>query len=124
MESAFTGNAKDLPRRYRSSPGGSQFEARQAKARNGGPTAGSRLLSILSILLDLALDLGWIEANPVRTVKKLRHKGEGFHTWTEDEIAALPGALDPWEAVNALPWSFCWNGSTERGRAANESEAD
>ena len=60
----------------------------ETKARNGGPTAGNRLLSILSILLDLALDLGWIEANPARTVKKLRHKGEGFHTWTEDEIAA------------------------------------
>ena len=60
----------------------------EAKARNGGTTAGNRLLSILAILLDVALDLGWIEANPARTVKKLRHKSEGFHTWTEDEVAA------------------------------------
>ena len=60
----------------------------EAKARKGGETAGNRLLSILSILLDLALDLGWVEANPARTVKKLRHKSEGFHTWTEEEVAA------------------------------------
>jgi len=61
----------------------------EEKARLGGPTAANRLLSILAILLDLALDLGWTRANPARTVKKLRHRGEGFHTWAEDEVAAF-----------------------------------
>ena len=61
----------------------------ETKARDGGPTAGNRLLSIIAILLDLALDLGWIESNPARTLKKLKHKSAGFHTWTEDEVAAF-----------------------------------
>ncbi len=52
------------------------------------PAAANRLLSIFSILLDHALDLEWIGSNPAKTVKKLRYKKHGFHTWTDDEIAA------------------------------------
>ncbi|WKW52019.1 tyrosine-type recombinase/integrase [Rhodomicrobium lacus] len=58
------------------------------KARDHGTTAANRLLSVLGIVLDIALDSGWIRANPARTVKKLRHTVKGFHTWSEDEVAA------------------------------------
>ncbi|ADP71979.1 integrase family protein [Rhodomicrobium vannielii ATCC 17100] len=61
----------------------------EKKALEGGACAANRLLSVLGILLDVALDAGLIETNPARTVKKLKHRAIGFHTWTEDEVAAF-----------------------------------
>ncbi len=59
--------------------------------------AANRLLSLLKIMLDHALDNGWIKANPATGVKGFPKKTDGFHTWTEAEIAAfearhLPGS--------------------------------
>lgn len=54
----------------------------------GRPHAANNLLSILKIMLDLALDNGWIPTNPARGVKGFAKKTAGFHSWTDDEIAA------------------------------------
>ncbi|KZK75372.1 Tyrosine recombinase XerC [Pseudovibrio sp. W64] len=50
------------------------------------PQAANRVLSLLKILLDVAMDLGMIANNPARGVKGFRKKTEGFHSWTEEEI--------------------------------------
>lgn len=52
------------------------------------PQAANRLLSLLKIMLDHALDNGWIAANPAQGIKGFSKKTKGFHTWNEDEIAA------------------------------------
>lgn len=52
------------------------------------PQAANRLLSLLKILLDHALDNGWIATNPAQGIKGFSKKTKGFHTWNEDEIAA------------------------------------
>ncbi|MCO6424559.1 hypothetical protein CN135_27350 [Sinorhizobium meliloti] len=52
------------------------------------PQAANRLLSLLKIMLDHALDNGWIAANSAQGIKGFSKKTKGFHTWTEAEIAA------------------------------------
>ncbi|SIR06376.1 Site-specific recombinase XerD [Rhizobium sp. RU35A] len=51
------------------------------------PQAANRLLSLLKIMLDHALDNGWIAVNPAAGVRGFKKKTDGFHTWTETEIA-------------------------------------
>jgi integrase len=51
------------------------------------PQAGNRLLSILNLMLDHALDINWLKANPAHGIKGFTKKTKGFHTWTEEEIA-------------------------------------
>lgn len=53
------------------------------------PHAANNLLKVLKIMLDLALDNGWIDRNPARGVKSYGKKTAGFHSWTDDEIAAF-----------------------------------
>ena len=51
------------------------------------PSAANSLLRILRFLLDHAVELGMIENNPARVVKKYSPKNpDGYHTWTEEEI--------------------------------------
>jgi integrase len=51
------------------------------------PGAANNLLKVLRQLLDLAVDLQMIAANPARGVKKFKTEGDGIHTWSEDEVA-------------------------------------
>lgn len=39
----------------------------------------------MSVLMEFALEAGLIEHNPVRDVKKIAAKPDGFHTWTVAE---------------------------------------
>lgn len=50
------------------------------------PNSANRLLSLLSIILDLALDLEWIEQNHARTIKKTKVKRKGFINWSNEEL--------------------------------------
>lgn len=50
------------------------------------PTSANRLLSLLSILLDIRLDLEWVQINHARTIKKVKIKVKGFVAWTDEEI--------------------------------------
>lgn len=50
------------------------------------PGAANNLLRILRLTLGHAVDLEVIPINPAMGVKKYRTQGDGFHTWTEDEI--------------------------------------
>lgn len=51
------------------------------------PNTANRMLSILSLLMDYAVDLGWRDANPTHGVKRIKVKSTGFHSWSDDEIA-------------------------------------
>ena len=53
------------------------------------PQAANRLLSLIKIMLNHALDNGWVKANVAAGVRGYAKKTKGFHTWTDDEIAAF-----------------------------------
>lgn len=55
-------------------------------AKSDTPSAGNNLRSMLKVIMDHAIDLGWRKENPVRTVKPLKVPSRGFHTWNEEEI--------------------------------------
>lgn len=52
------------------------------------PQAANRLLSLLKLMLDHALDNSWIASNPAQGIKGFSKKTKGFHSWTDAEIAA------------------------------------
>jgi integrase len=56
-------------------------------ARSSTPAAANNLLKALRVLLRYAVEDGMIDNNPAVGVKRYRSRGEGIHTWTEDEIA-------------------------------------
>jgi integrase len=51
------------------------------------PSAANNLRKRLIQLMDYAIDLEWRTDNPARTTKPYKVSTEGFHTWTETEIA-------------------------------------
>jgi integrase len=51
------------------------------------PAAANNLLKRLRTLFDYAILLGIRKDNPAKAVRSIRAKGNGFHEWTEDEIA-------------------------------------
>jgi integrase len=62
------------------------------------PAAANNLRKRLVSILDHAIRLGWITGNPARSARPYRVRSEGFHTWSEAEIAAFldvhgPGTL-------------------------------
>jgi integrase len=61
-------------------------------AKADTPEAANNLLKVLRLLLAYALDQGMIESNPAVGVRGYRSRGEGFHTWTEAEVAQFEAA--------------------------------
>lgn len=49
------------------------------------PTDANKYLKASSALFRFAIDQHWLTTNPVAGVKKVPTKGQGFHTWTEEE---------------------------------------
>jgi integrase len=56
-------------------------------ARAGTPAAANNLLKVLRALMRFALDRNLMKADPTVGVRPLRYRTEGFHTWSEEEIA-------------------------------------
>jgi integrase len=56
-------------------------------AKEKTPMAANILLKVLRHLLDLAVGQNLIAINPAIGVRKYRNKSEGWHTWSEPEIA-------------------------------------
>jgi integrase len=56
-------------------------------AKASTPAAANNLLKVLRILLSYAVDIGMMVNNPAIGVKRYKSESEGFHTWTEAEIA-------------------------------------
>jgi len=55
--------------------------------RSDQPESANGLLKILRVLMKHAVDTGLRQDNPARDVLSIRVKSDGFHSWTEDEIA-------------------------------------
>lgn len=51
------------------------------------PNAANKLLDRLKVLLSFAFEIGMRKDNPAFKMKGYKVESEGFHTWTEDEIA-------------------------------------
>src|SRR6516162_4830673 len=51
------------------------------------PHAARSWLVTLRSLCQFAVKRGWLRVDPTRDIKQRAIKGDGFHTWTEDEIA-------------------------------------
>jgi integrase len=60
--------------------------AAMVAAKANTPTAANNFRKVLHHLLDHANALGWIRSNPAKLVKRYKIKGDGFHTWSEDEV--------------------------------------
>jgi integrase len=54
-------------------------------------TSANMLRKRLSALMNFAIRAGDVDRNPVLATKPYRVESEGFHTWTEDEIAQYEG---------------------------------
>jgi integrase len=56
-------------------------------AKADAPEAANNLLKVLRVILGYAVSVGMVASNPAAGVKKYRSRSEGFHSWSEDEIA-------------------------------------
>jgi integrase len=56
-------------------------------AKANTPEGANNLLKVLRVLLNYAISIDMVQVNPALGVKRYKAKGEGYHTWTEDEIA-------------------------------------
>jgi integrase len=69
------------------------FERKHVKAIIGAmhetPAAANNLLDRLKSLMTLAIDIGMRKDDPTTRMRGYANKGDGFHTWTEDDIAAF-----------------------------------
>jgi integrase len=53
------------------------------------PAAANNLLRMIRLLMRFAIEEEWRCDDPTLGVKSIRIRSDGFHTWTEDEIAAF-----------------------------------
>ena len=53
------------------------------------PASANRLLSILRILMQHAIDLGWRDTDPTAGVRGIRYRTRSIETWTEQDIEAF-----------------------------------
>jgi integrase len=51
------------------------------------PVAANALLKMMRVLMKRAVDTGFRQDNPARDISPIRIKSEGYHSWTEEEIA-------------------------------------
>lgn len=80
--------------RFRAKYGKRRVATMSARAVNGlmekmadTPAAANNLLKRLRTLFDYAILLGMRRDNPAKAVDSVKARGEGFHEWTEAEIA-------------------------------------
>ena len=53
------------------------------------PEAANTLLKRLKVLMGFAVDIGLITTNPLTGMKTFKSDGDGYHSWTEEEIEAF-----------------------------------
>ena len=51
------------------------------------PAAANHWLRLVKALMELAVKEGYRPDNPAAGIKRIKNRTDGFHTWTEDEIA-------------------------------------
>lgn len=86
------------------------------------PGAANDLRKKLAVLLEYAVDLEWIEKNPVRKTKPYP-KGVGYHSWTDAEIAKYR-AKHPLGTMARLALELALNTAGRRGNVAALARED
>ncbi|MGH6924591.1 MAG: tyrosine-type recombinase/integrase [Propylenella sp.] len=56
-------------------------------ARAATPAAANNFLRMVRMLMSFAIEIEWRRDDPTRGIKNLRMRADGFHTWTDGEIA-------------------------------------
>ena len=86
--------------------------------RRNTPSAANNLLKVLRWMMAFAGSRGLRSDNPVIGIKPLKISGDGFHTWTEAEIATFEGrwAVGTRErlAFDLLLWTIQRSGDVRR----------
>ena len=59
------------------------------------PDAANNLLKALRVLLRHAIDMGLIQDDPSRNVRKFSSGSEGYHSWSENDVAAFEAIHKP-----------------------------
>ena len=59
------------------------------------PGAANNLLKALRVLLRHAIDMGLIQDNPSRNVRKFVSRSEGFHSWDDNDVANFESIHKP-----------------------------
>ena len=77
------------------------------------PGAANDLRKKLAVLMEYAVDLDWMDKNPVRKTKPYP-KGEGYHSWTDVEIAQYR-AVHPLGTMARLALELALNTAGRRG---------
>ena len=85
---------RNIIERFRSAHGNkpvAQLERKHIKdiigAKADTPEGANNLLKALRVLLNYAVSIDMVQVNPAASVRKYKARGEGFHTWTEAEVA-------------------------------------
>jgi integrase len=78
------------------------------------PAAANVLLKMLRILLKHAVDTGLRSDNPARDVSPISIKSEGYHSWTEEEIAQFE-ATHPIGSQERLAFALLLHTGQRRG---------
>jgi hypothetical protein len=65
--------------------------------------AANSLLKVLRILLAHAVDIGMLDSNPAIGVKRYPVRSEGFHTWSETEVAQFGTIQSARQPVTMAP---------------------
>ena len=55
-------------------------------ARKNGPAAQNRVRKNLSMIFNYAIRLELMASNPVKATDRVKHKSDGYHTWTDAEL--------------------------------------
>lgn len=53
------------------------------------PAAANHVLRIMRLIMRFAVQEGWRQDDPTRDVRRLKEKGDGIPTWSEEDIAAF-----------------------------------
>ncbi len=61
----------------------------QMDAMAATPAAANNMLKVLRAVMRFAVERGFVRTDPTSGVRMLRYRSEGFHTWTEAEVAAF-----------------------------------
>jgi integrase len=87
---------RNIIERFRNEHGQKSVAGMQARhvraivaAKASTPDAANRLLGMISLLMDHAVAEGMRPDNPAFGIKRLRHKSDGFVTWSEEDIAVF-----------------------------------
>jgi integrase len=65
------------------------------RQKHATPTAVNHRLRMLRALMAHALRLGWIKRDPTVGVERMAYRTDGYHTWTEAEIAQFEARWQP-----------------------------